>query len=348
MQFNTLRLEDIVVHRVPGRGDAGAVGPLLSEAQSPRDARVFSFFRQRLSGVMARKGLPVEPDPAALATDAAVGTVMSAARDIIGHAGNLVTASQTIAQRLWDTQDRRNPAGILVVARGSIDDLACAGILKLEHERGVQAEQETNDQGQLVFRVILHDDLLLTDRTAVFKGVIVRVAGANDNSFVSEASDLQNVRDVAGFFLRRFLGCKLVDDPAEATRKYFEAAEEFVNSEVLEPEKRARYEGALLAQMNSAVQTVDPDRFARENFDADEHQPFLDHLAERGASTRSFTKDTVRIQGRIRRVSYGFRSGIRLVGQLEAMEEHVEIETDQAVGTKVTITDEITRMKGAG
>ena len=348
MQFNTLRLDDIVVHRVPGRGEPGATGPLLSEATSPREPRVFGFFRQRLSGVMARKGLPVEPDPAALALDATVGTVMTAVRAIIDDTANLVTASQTIAQRLWDTQDRRNPAGILVVARGSIDDLACAGILKLEHERGVQAEQETNDRGQLVFRVILHDDLLLTDRTAVFKGAIVRIAGPTDNALVSEASDLQNLRDVAGFFLRKFLGCKLVDDPPEATRKYFEAAEDFVNSEVRDPEKRARYEGALLAQMNSAVEAVDPDRFARENFDADEHQQFLDHLSAKGASTRSFTKDTSRITGRIRRISYGFRSGIRLVGQPEAMADHVEIATDEAVGTRVTITDEITGMKGAG
>lgn len=348
MEFNTLSLDDIVIHRVPARGDDGATGPILSQAPSPKDARVFGFFRQRLSGVMARKGLPVERDVARIAVDAALAAVVDAAVEIIADATKLVPASHAIAQRLWDTQDGRNPAGILVVARGTIDDLPCAGILKLEHERGVQAEEDTDAHGQLVFRVILHDDLLLTDRTAVFKGAVLRHVSSTDTDLVAEASDLQNERDLAGFFLHRFLGCKLVDDPPEATRKYFEAAEEFVNVKVTDPEKRARYEGALLAQLNSSVPTINPDRFARENLEAAEHQPFLDHLRLRSASTTSFAKDVARIKGRIKRVAYGFESGIKLVGQPQAMSDHVDIDTDEDRGTKVTITDQIAHMKGSG
>lgn len=56
-QFNTLALVDIVIHRVPSRSDGDANGPILSQAPSPKGPRVCSFFRQRLSGVMARKGL---------------------------------------------------------------------------------------------------------------------------------------------------------------------------------------------------------------------------------------------------------------------------------------------------
>jgi len=163
VEYNTLAFDEIVIHRVPSRGDAGATGPHLSQAPSPKDAKVFGFFRQRLSGVMARKGLPVEPDNARFTSDAILKTVIDAAGAIISDPTRLDPASQSIAQRLWDTQDARNPAGILVLARGRIDGLPCTGILKLEHERGVQAEEDTDDKGQPVFKVILHDDLLLTD-----------------------------------------------------------------------------------------------------------------------------------------------------------------------------------------
>jgi hypothetical protein len=347
VQLNTLAIEDVVIHRVPGKNDVGATGPVLSEALSPPDPRVFGFFRQRLSGVMARRGLPVQADVHGIAADAALGIVIAAVDQALVRRADLVSASKLIGQRLWETQDGRNPAGILVVARGQIDGSPCVGLLKLEHERGVQAEATHDGSGNLVFRMILHDDLLLTEGTAVFKGAIFRRRRIDRPGLVGQASDLQNQRDVAGFFLSRFLGCSLVDDPPEATRKYFDAAEDYINS-VGDPEKRARYEGALLAQLNSATQTIDPDRFARDNLDASEHQSFLSHLGAAGASTAAFPKNTDRIQGRIRRVAYGFESGIKLVGSPDAMDNHVEISTADGTGTRVTVTDEITKMHGSG
>lgn len=236
MKFNTFSIDDIIVHKVPVKNAPGTTGPLLSEAASPHDDNVFYFFRQRMSGVMANRGLPVEPDPARAASNAKVGVVLEAVAGLVSDPAELVPASQAIAQRLYETQDGRNPAGILVVARAQ----PCVGILKLEHEKGVQAEQSRDADGQIVFRVILHDDLLLTEKTAVFKSAVFRRRSDADATMVAEASDLQNQRDLAGFFLAEFLGCRLVDDPPEATRKYFDAAETFVNAAVSDPEKRAR------------------------------------------------------------------------------------------------------------
>jgi len=195
--------------------------------------------------------------------------------------------------------------------------------------------------------VELADDLLLTEKTAVFKSAIFRRQSASDSTLLAEASDLQNQRDLAGFFLTEFLGCKLVDDPPEATRKYFDTAEGYINTRVADPEKQARYEGALLAQMNSASLSIDPDRFARDHLDTDEHQPFLDHLKARAAQTTTFPKDTGRIKARIKRVAYRFDSGIKLTGTPTAMAEHVKIVTSDD-GTRVTVTDEIAQMSGGG
>jgi hypothetical protein len=347
VKFNTLSLKSVIVHQVPAKSDASATGPLLSEAPSPNNAPVFQFFRQRMSGVMANKGLPVEPDAARIAAEPKVATVLTAAQAFIDDDKNLVTASQAIAQRLYDTQDGRNPAGILVVVRGEVDGLPCGGILKLEHERGVQAAPSTDANGKRIFDVILHNDLLLTQTTAVFKSAVFRHTSAADTTLLAEASDLQAERDLAGFFLTQFLGCKLQDDPPEATRKYFEAAEDFINTAVTDPEKRARYEGALLALMNSSTPTITPKRWARDNLDTADADPLLAHLKASGANTTSFPKDVAKIKGRIRRIAYGFESGIKLVGSPEAMDDHVAIDKT-APTTKVTITDQISTMKGAG
>lgn len=254
---------------------------------------------------------------------------------------------EKFAQRLYDTQDGRNPAGILVVVRGDIDGLPCGGILKLEHERGVEATQTKDGNGKVIFAVVLHDNLLLTETTAVFKSAIFRHTNKTETALVGEASDLQNERDLAGFFLTRFLGCKLVDDPPEATRKYFEAVEDFVNSKISDPERRARYENALLTLMNSSTQTITPKSWARQNLATADVDPLISHLKSAGANITSFPKDTARIRGRIRRVAYGFESGIKLVGPPRAMDDHVDID-QSAQTTKVTITDDISTMKGAG
>jgi hypothetical protein len=347
VQFNTLTLKSVIVHQVPAKSDGSATGPVLSEAPSPQNARVFQFFRQRMSGVMATKGLPIEPDTARIAADASVGTVITAVQSFVDDTKHFVDASRDIAQRLYDTQDGRNPAGILVVMRGEVDGLPCGGLLKLEHERGVQAEQTLDSNGNKIFDVILHDDLLLTQTTAVFKSAVFRHTSKKDKSLVAEASDLQNVRDLAGFFLSRFLGCKLTDDPPEATRKYFEATETFINQKVTDAEKRARYESALLTLMNSSAQTITPSRWARDNLDTADVAPLIAHLKASGAHTTAFPKDVARIKSRIRRIAYGFESGIKLVGAPEAMDDHVDIDQSQAK-TKVTITDEIATMKGGG
>src|SRR5205085_660101 len=136
----------------------------------------------------------------------------------------LVSESRRIAERLYAVQDSRNSEGILVVARGQIDAGPCVGILKLEHEKGVQAQEEQDHAGHRVFKVVLHEDLVLTQTTRVFKGALFRLAtadGGDGGSLEGLASDLQTEGDVAGFFLGAFLGSKLVDIPSVATEKYF-------------------------------------------------------------------------------------------------------------------------------
>ncbi|MEI9907580.1 MAG: nucleoid-associated protein [Actinomycetota bacterium] len=112
---------------------------------------VFAFFRKKLTGVMGSKSLFIEQNPLTIG-DLALETVISAVKKINNDAQTFVVESQKIAQRLWDTQDRRNPAGLLVVARGQIEARPCVGILKLEHEHGVQAEESSDDHGNFVYQ----------------------------------------------------------------------------------------------------------------------------------------------------------------------------------------------------
>jgi hypothetical protein len=331
MKLNTLTLDNMIIHRIPRKSDDGG-DPVFSDVADPQADDVRGFFRQRLSGVMASKGLLIERDPQGDPTTA------DAVDAILADAKTLVAQSRIIGQRLHDVQDKRSPEGILLVATGKIDGLPCVGLLKLEHERGVRAEEEQVKGGRR-FRVVLHRDLLLTQKTVVFKGAVFRMKSAKSTTLTGMGSDLQVVGHMAAFFLTRFLGCRLLDEPGVSTERYFDAAEQWIAS-VPDAERKARYEIALLAQMHADTKTIDPDKFARETLTVDEHQPFIAHLGGQGVAATPFPKDTSQIDTRIKRLAYVFNSGLRLIGPPEAVEEHVTVK-ERSSGTRVTIDDGI-------
>lgn len=337
----TLQFENLIIHRVPQKAAPGLPEsqPTLSDAAAPQTAAVRAFFQRRVRDAIGGRGVEVEPDPAQETA------TVDAVRTALGDPEMLAATSRTIAVRLFNVQDRRNTEGILVVGAGHVSGMSCLAILKLEHEPGVRAEERRLDDGSLVFEVVLHEDLLLTPKTLLFKSAVFAVDG--DGGLEAVAADMQTTGSIADFFLVNFLGCRLVVNPAVATERFYTASENWING-IDDAEKRARYEIALLAEMHSGEASINPDHFARTTFSVDEHQPYKETIQAVGLHWRPFRKDISDIESRIKRVSYGFRSGIKLVGAPEAVQEHVTIESLAGVNSRVTVEDEITKVKGSG
>ena len=342
MDLQGLSIDDLIIHQVPKKPAPGspAIGPILSTVSDPQTPKVREYFIERLQKVMMDRGFGIERK-AGLDTAGSDAVV-----DILKDKTKLINASQILAKRLFDVQDRRSPEGILVVAICSLNGKPALGLLKLEHERGVQAEQKSTAEG-LTFEIVLHEDLMLTKRTAVFKAAIFRLD--KNKALEGEASDNQVEERVASFFLEDMLGCGFVMDPALMTEEYFDATEEFITG-LGDPERKARYEMALLTQMHTpAVKTVDPVKFAEETFETEDQQPFFDHLKAQGVGEQRFVKDTAEIKGRIQRMAYDFESGIKLFGKPDAIRDHVEVSAGALDGpSTVTVTDEISSVHARG
>jgi hypothetical protein len=356
MQHNTLKLKRFAMHRVP-EGDVDG-GPELSDVESPHDAEIDAFFRRKVTGAFGQQALAIEPleeddsevDDGDDANgdgngdgDAATGAGAAAA--ILADKGQFIPQSRELAKALYDAQDSRNPEGILVVAEGEIDGKPCIAILKLEHEEGVRADL-TGPAGQRAFNIQLLHDLLLTEKTRLFKAAVLRRKSTRSDKLIGIACDNQ-VDDLADFFLEDFLGCQLVENSDVTTERFFEAAEEFING-VDESERQARYEMALLANLQSAAQKVNPRQFARDHFVADDHQPFIDHLQERGVPTREFVKDISLVEPRLKRIGYSFESGTKLIVPTDAWKKEVKVEKSHAGRAKVTIDDTIVGSRARG
>lgn len=344
MDLQSLTIENLIIHRVPRKPEdpQQQSGPRLSEIADPQTDQVRGYFKQRLQNVMIARGQDVEPDPG---LDAEVTDAIKA---ILADPDKLVAQSQVLAQRLYKVQDRRSPEGILVVALGKRGGRRALGLLKLEHERGVRAEEESQN-GQLVFKIVLHEDLMLTQKTAVFKAGFFQMTDGQSPKLEALASDLQVEQNVASFFLEAFLGCRLVKKASVRTQDYFQAVEGFIGT-VPNPERRARYEIALLNQMHSSgVKAIDPVQFGNDNLVSADRPGFRAHLKAEGVGEARFPKDTTAIDGRIKRMAYEFDSGIKVMGTPEAMKEHVEVDgKDPEEPSTVTVRDRMSNVHARG
>ncbi len=339
LDLRALRLETLIIHRVPKKAEQGQppTAPTLSDQPTPDRADVRAFFQRRIRAAVEERGLEIEVDPG---KDRAGSDAITA---IIDDASTLTPQSRILAERLFNVQDMRNPTGLLVVGRGTVGRRVAVTLLKIEHDSGIRAE-ETHINGQLTFEVVVHDDLLLTPNTQLFKGAVF---ARSDDELEALAADLQVRGGVADFFLSEFLGFRMHETSAVLTERFLTVSEAWIAG-IPDAEKQARYEVAVLAQLQSAARSVNVPQFADMNIDEDDHQSFRDAIRGGGLRWTTLAKDTTAIQGRIKRVAYNFASGIKIVGRPEAVEEHIQVENLEDRRARVTVEDELKQIKGGG
>ena len=144
---------------------------------------------------------------------------------------------------LFESQNANNPDGLFVVAQTKIERERSLGLMRLEREAGARV-LATQHQGKSTFDVEHLRDLMLTDKTRVVKvGFFVQEGDTLEHIYglVSDNQSAQWDRsDVAEFLLRKFLGCRLREEPNVATRHFLDATEEWLNISIADPSKKAR------------------------------------------------------------------------------------------------------------
>lgn len=316
-RFDPGRLEahQWMIHEIPHVYRAGGerAEPATSEALAPYDADVARFFERKISGSLTKGAQEIQPLP-----DAEVP------RLILRHfaeESDLVTVSSELAHRLYDVQAGSMSSGLLVVVAANHGDEPVLVVLKLEKEEGARASQ-TRVEGKTTLTVEYMRELFLTGRTRVFKVAAFR-GHAPAGSLRGWVSDPQiQGTGIARFFLDDFLGCRLTEAPQVTTQRFHQLAEEYVNDQVADPATRARYETALVAELQSNRPALDVASFAEQNLDVDDRQPFAAHLQAGGVS-RQFPKNLDLIKSKLRRLQYAFASGVRVTAPADAVDAEV-------------------------
>ena len=340
-----LEIDKLIVHDVPSRRvNAQGPSPTLSEIESPLTSTVRNYIRDKVVGTLANNSFPVGFDPAS------GSPVPALVMDNLGNQSTpFVEASQDLANHLFQSQTGSNPPGLLIVTQTNIEGVNSLAIMKLEREAGARVAA-THYQGKSTFDLEHLSDLMLTDKTRVFKVGLFVQEGTTLESIAGLVSDNQTAQwhrsDIADFFLRRFLGCKLREEPRITTRNYLDATEEWINNSVADPVLKRNYEIAVLAEMQRKLSSINPRMFADQNLELVDRQPYISHLRERQVPVTEFPKDNSMIESRLRRISMELESGVVIIAKTDVFEDKVHITDEDSGQSRIEIIDRVKGMKG--
>ncbi len=341
-----LELSRLIVHEVPNRPvGGGGSQPILSDEDRPFDSDVRDYFRDRITESLRSAAVDVIFDPAASSP------VPSLVLQGLSNPAALVGLSRQIASHLYVSQTGVNSGGLLTVIVGSLGDAPAVAIMKLEKEEGIRVLQRRAG-GHLTFDMQFLHDLMLNKRTKVFKvGLFVQegddirgIYGAVSDNQLGMASD----RDIARFFLNRFLGCLFAEEPEIVTKRLYQSAQIFINQDVTDPRDKGRYEIALVAELQSNEKTFDVQRFADHNLKAHHRQRFLDRVTQQGVTAQRIVKDLGMIKGILKRIQVQFESGVAVVGEPKAFEDQVKMTSLPDGRTRVEIEDRLRDIRTKG
>ncbi len=335
------QISSVMIHDVP-RGHDDTAELTLTDTPIELDDQLRNYFQSKIAESLRKRGIAVVFD------SFRDRTVYNAVEQMLRDSNDLVQQSRLIALRLHSIQTRVNPPGLLVVIFGVDGGKPAVSILKLEREEGIRFQVHEVD-GHLTVDLEFLRDLTLTNKTKVFKtSLFVWEDPLDPDSIRGLVSDDQRGqvegRGVADFYLNTFLGCRLTVNPAQATLEFVKAAEEFFNKAIANPEKKGRYQIALLSVMQDQQLDVTPDVFAETHLDAADRSDFLNQVQLHNlAPGAAFEKDISLVKVKGFRMT--FENGMVLVGSADDLRDRVRIR-DENQEPGVNIRDPIKELKG--
>jgi hypothetical protein len=324
--IGTFFVNEVIIHRIPKarRSEKDASQPILSGVASPLTQDKKNYFRKKIVRTLEK--------PFQLVHDPDAGSpVPNGIVDFFGGDGsNFVEVSQQMAHHLYACQGGNSPAGLLAVINGTIGTGAtpgrCLAVLKLEMESGVEVKDIVVGGKPTVSVEI--QDITLAESTKVFKASLFprckSLADLEGRASDNQQGLVDTGEGVAEFWLGRFLGCKLRQTADVATRRYLDLAEDFIN-ELPDEGLKVRYQLALMADLSSPGNTINPREFAQRFLEPTDRDRFERLFREPDGSVPQYAKETTLVRSRLKTAVLVLDNGVRVMGPPDAVEQAVEV-----------------------
>lgn len=314
--LGSLDIRRLILHEVPASSKFQP-GPPVSLSTTPvaltTDNR--RYVRERLVKDLARDARQVIEDPNS------DSPIPEAIRKFLGGSGTdeeFVAMSQDFATHLREVQSGISPTGMVLVADCELAGGSVLLLAKVELERGVQAKPTQGADGSFTYDMTVLDDLVFGQTSRIYKVGLFGPLEDEGALLAGVAIDRQaSGPDLAGFFLHAYLGCQYTQRPEVLTQSFMNDTQEWINSTIADPEKKARYELALLSEMQSQASEISPRDFATRSIDSEDRDAFISSVVAAQAVPR-FPKDVSLVK--IRRVKIETASGVMILADADQVQ----------------------------
>jgi hypothetical protein len=119
--------------------------------------------------------------------------------------------------------------------------------------------------GKNVFAVELLRDLVFGDKTRIYKVAIFIKAWSATGFVAGEAVDEQSDRNIAAYFLGKFLGMRLREEPSVMTEMLLDGITQAINRSTMTGDQKVEVQHALLSELRSNDKQFDPTAFIQKH-----------------------------------------------------------------------------------
>ena len=349
--FRRLNVEELIVHDLPKKlsrrvlrenQDTSPEKPVFSQAPSPVNEEIKNFFHDKITGTIGSDAaFDIVFDPSGNTIVEQLMNQYFANNNITTH----IAITQQIAQHLYDIQNASNSSGLLLFVRCHDESQTVLAILKVEREQGVRVKQQTSEDGLMTFNVEHIRDLMLTEKTKLFKIVLFYFEDEKVKGIICDQQRGYYGKDIADFFLFDFLGCKLTEAPLILTKNFFENTEKYINEKIESPEDKGTILNHLISEMTSNNTTLSPNAFILRSLPAGKKDEYVQFMRENGAPMNDFPKQINLIESKLKRIQMSFWSGISVYGPIEAMDSKSTVIDLDNGEVKLEIVDLLMQVK---
>ncbi|KQP67818.1 hypothetical protein ASF40_20010 [Microbacterium sp. Leaf288] len=336
INYSSLKLGNVMMHRVL-RDNLGehTFSTMLTDAPVDLSPQDLGYLVSRFQKSLYSRALPI------VQADAEKHPARDTLLALWASSTSLEAASKLLADALASTQPGTAAEGLLVVAEASLGNEEGFVIAKVEHQEAMRLEPTKDEHGNNVFAVELLRDLVFGDKTRIYK-VAIFIKAWSAAGFVSgEAVDEQSDRNIAAYFLGKFLGMRLREEPSVMTEMLLDGITQAINRSTMTGDQKVEVQHALLSELRSNDKQFDPTAFIQKHV-PNGHGKEIASLAQAAhAPLIAFSKDNSRIDSRMRKVRIELENDITITAPPE------EVGGDGAVQVSDGAAGPIVEIRGA-
>ena len=333
-----LEFEKVIIHEIPHHSKSNFSGmPIFSEIESDLNEEVCNLLRSKIVDTIEKKSYNI------VFTPDSHSPVPAIIQNLLIDNTNLIEKSKEIAIHLNTIQDSRNPGGYLTIFIGTVQNQKVIGILKIEKEEGGRIQQSTKN-GKRTFHILSLKDIILTKNTRFYKISVFLDHDPDKFGYNGKVCDNQLTKreEIAEFFLKKFLGCKFVQDSKERTKDFYEVSEKFFKEKIIKPFDQTRYRLQLITYLTSQLKEISPEDFAKQCLDIGHRDEYIEYLSKNGFQHETVIKDLTKIERDVQFKILSFEDGVEIKGTRKSFDEHVKYEE---LADGLTRAEVISRLK---